>query len=148
MLQSVFAFLKQQNPITHMKKYLYLFIVALIASSCSYTVYDMSRGELKMTKKATYMVNYMTDIPKGTTATITYSDKDNTKHIEKLYSGKLDYTVELPSGKNCDFTVDVKLPQTTPASSLHTYVKVDGEAITDQNQTGKDVQFRFKFKLP
>ena len=131
-----------------MKKHLYLFIIGLIGSGCSYNVYDMNRGDLKIAKKATYMVNYMTDIPKGTTATITYSDKDNTKHIEKLYSGKLDYTVELPSGKSCYFTVDVKLPKTTPPSSLHTYVKVDGETITDQTQTNKEAQFRFAFKLP
>jgi hypothetical protein len=131
-----------------MKKHLYLFILTIIASSCNYTIYDMNRGDLKITKKTTYMVNYMTDIPAGTTATITYSDKNNTKHIEKLYSGKLDYTVELPSGKHCYFAVDVKLPQTTPASNLHTFVKVDGETITDQTQSGKNVKFRSRFKLP
>jgi hypothetical protein len=131
-----------------MKKLLYLSLVTLIASSCSYTVYDMNRGDLGVAKKATYMVNYMTDIPTGATATITYSDKDDTKHTEKLYRGKLDYAVELLSGKDCHFTVDVKLPKTTPPSSLHTYVKVDGVTITDQTQTGKNVMFRFGFKLP
>jgi hypothetical protein len=132
----------------YMKKLLYLSLIALFACSCTYTVYDMNRGDLNLPKKATYMVNYMTDIPQGTTATITYSDKDNVKHTEKLYTGKLDYTVELPSGKSCNFTVDVNLPKTTPASSLHTSVKVDGQTITDQTQTGKNVMFRFAFKLP
>jgi hypothetical protein len=131
-----------------MKKYLYLFVLAIVASSCNYTIYDMGRGQLKIAQKATYMVNYVTDIPQGTTATITYSDKDNVKHTEERYSGKLDYTVEMPSGKKCKFTVDVKLPKTTPKNSLHTYVKVDGETITDETQSGKDVKFRFWFTLP
>ncbi|MBB5397601.1 hypothetical protein [Mucilaginibacter sp. AK015] len=131
-----------------MKKHLYLFVIAILAASCSYNVYDMNRGELNLAKKDTYQVEYMTDIPQGTTATISYTDKDNTQHIEKLYTGRLDYTVELPSGKSCYFTVDVELPKTTPTSSLHTFVKVNGETITDQTQTNRNAKFRFAFKLP
>jgi chromosomal replication initiation ATPase DnaA len=148
MLQSVFAFLIQQTKSLFMKKYFYLFILAFVASSCSYTVYDMNRGKLDITKKETYQVEYITDIPAGTTATITYQGKDNTKYIEKLYKGKLDKTVELPSGKDVKFTVDVTLPKTQPASSLVTIIKVNGENNNSQTQTGKNVKYSFEFKLP
>lgn len=131
-----------------MKKYLYLFIFVIVASSCNYTIYDMGRGELKMAKKATYQVEYMTDVPEGTTATITYRGENNVKYIEESHKGKLDKVITIPSGQKCEFTVDVKLPKTTPASSLHTYVKVDGETITEENQSGRNVKFRFWFTLP
>lgn len=131
-----------------MKKILYLFLLTIIASSCSYTVYDMSRGELKIARKDTYKVEYMADVPAGTTATITYRGENNVKYIEEAYQGKLDKVVTLPSGQNVKFTVDVKLPKTTPASKLTTFVKVDGEIISEQIQTGKNVKYRFEFKLP
>ena len=131
-----------------MKKLLYLTLIALIVSSCSYTVYDMNRGPLKITPKTTYLVEYMTDIPAGTTATITYINKGNVKYIEQKYTGKFDKTIELPSGQNIKFTVDVKLPKTTPASRLSTFIKVDGEIVSEQIQTGKNVKYRFAFKLP
>jgi hypothetical protein len=131
-----------------MKKYIYLFIVTIIASSCSYTVYDMSKGELKIAKKSSYKVEYITEIPAGTTATITYRDKDNTRHTEEKYKGKLDKIVELPSGQDVKLTVDVNLPKTTPASTLITTIKVDGEVVDTQTQSGKKVLYRFAFKLP
>lgn len=131
-----------------MKKILYFFVIALITSSCSYTVYNMNRGELKIAKKDTYKVNYVTNIPPGTTATITYINKNNTTHTEELYKGSLNKTVELPSGSAVKFTVDVKLPQTDPVSKLETFVKVDGEIVSEQIQTGKGVKYRFEFKLP
>jgi hypothetical protein len=131
-----------------MKKILYLFILAIVSSSCNYTIYDMNRGDLKMAKKATYQVEYMTDVPEGTTATITYRGENNVKYIEQSYKGKLDKVVTLPSGQKCIFTVNVKLPKTTPKSSLHTLVKVDGETIVEENQSGKNVKFSIGFTLP
>lgn len=131
-----------------MKKYLYLFILAIVTSSCHYTIYDMNRGELKIPRKDTYQVEYMADVPAGTTATITYRGERNVKYIEQSYKGKLDKVVTLPSGQNVKFTIDVKLPKTTPASKLTTFVKVDGEIISEQIQTGKDVKYSFEFKLP
>ena len=132
----------------YMKKYLYIFILAIVTSSFHYTIYDMNRGELKIPRKDTYQVEYMADIPAGTTAVITYRGENNVKYIEQSYKGKLDKVVTLPSGQNVKFTVDVKLPKTTPASNLTTFVKVDGEIISEQIQTGKDVKYRFEFKLP
>ncbi|MGY4536742.1 hypothetical protein ACVW0P_001156 [Mucilaginibacter sp. UYNi724] len=131
-----------------MKKYIYLFVIALIASSCSYTVYDMAKGRLDIAPKATYNVNYITEIPAGTTATISYIDKDNTRHVEKEYTGKLDKSVVLPSGQDVKLTVDVNLPKTNPASQLVTTIKVDGEVVDTKTQTGKKVLYRFEFKLP
>jgi hypothetical protein len=131
-----------------MKKYLYLFLLAIVTSGCNYTIYDMNRGDLKMAKKDTYQVEYMADIPEGITATITYRGENNVKYIEESHKGKLDKVVTLPSGQKCSFTVDVKLPKTTPKSSLHTFVKVDGETIVEENQSGKNVKFRIGFILP
>jgi len=131
-----------------MKKYLYLFLLAIVTSSCTYTIYDMNRGELKIPHKDSYQVQYMADIPAGTTATITYRGENNVKYIEEAYKGKLDKVFTLPSGQDVKFTVDVKLPKTTPASKLSTFIKVDGEIVSEQIQTGKNVKYRFEFKLP
>ncbi|MFD0792340.1 hypothetical protein ACFQZX_02500 [Mucilaginibacter litoreus] len=130
-----------------MKKILYLPFIAFILSSCSYTVYNMNRGLLQKPKKDSYQVEYVTEVPVGTTAKITYMGPNN-KFIEEKYTGTLNKLYTMPGDKELTFTVDVKLPQTTPQSKLHTYVKVDGETITDQTQTGKKVHFSFKFKLP
>jgi hypothetical protein len=131
-----------------MKKNIYLFLITLIASSCSYTVYDKSKGELKIAKKSTYKVEYITEIPAGTAANITYRGENNVKYIEQHYKGKMDKVVTLPSGQDVKFTIDVKLPKTTPASQLVTTIKVDGEVVDSQTQTGKKVLYRFEFKLP
>lgn len=131
-----------------MKKFLLFSVVALIVSSCSYTVYDMAKGKLGIAPKATYTVNYHTEIPAGTTATISYTDADNTRHTEKEYKGKLDKTVMLPSGQDVKLTVDVNLPKTNPASQLVTTIKVDDDVVDTKTQTGKKVLYRFEFKLP
>ncbi|MFD0764114.1 hypothetical protein ACFQZI_04580 [Mucilaginibacter lutimaris] len=131
-----------------MKKLLYLSLIAFIGSSCSYTVYDMSKGELPIAKKSTYKVEYTSEIPDGTTALISYQDVNNVRHIEEHHKGNFNKAVELPSGQNVKLTVDVKLPKTSPASQLVTTIKVDGEVVDTKTQTGKKVLYRFEFKLP
>jgi hypothetical protein len=131
-----------------MKKYIYLFIIAIVASSCSYTVYDMSKGELKIAKKSSYQVEYTSEIPAGTSALISYQDKDNVRHIEEHHMGNFNKIVELPSGQGVKLTIDVKLPKTDPASQLVTTIKVDGEVVDTKTQSGKKVLYRFEFKLP
>ncbi|GGH20166.1 hypothetical protein [Mucilaginibacter phyllosphaerae] len=131
-----------------MKKLIYLLLISVVAAGCSYTTYNMNRGALKIPQKPTYQVEYMADIPAGTAATITYINKGNVKYIEQKYTGKFNKIIELPSGQDVKFTVDVSLPKTTPASRLATFVKVDGEIVSEQIQTGKNVKYRFEFKLP
>jgi hypothetical protein len=131
-----------------MKNLLCFCVLAFIFSGCSYTVYDMNKGELKIAKKASYLVKYTTDIPAGTTAEISYTDLNNTIQKVKDATGKWEKAIELPSGQDIKFRVDVKLPQTNPASKLITSETVDGVVVDEQVQTGKKVMYRFGFKLP
>jgi hypothetical protein len=131
-----------------MKKISYLLLFALIASSCTHNVYDMNVGTAKIAKNASYRVEYIADIPAGTTANISYTDKNNATHNEKLYKGKLDDTIDLPSGSEVEFAVDVKLATTGRAGKVITAIKVDGETINSQTQSGKNIEYRFKFRLP
>ncbi|MCO5934370.1 hypothetical protein NAF17_02360 [Mucilaginibacter sp. RB4R14] len=89
----------------------------------------MSKGGLKIAKKSTYQVEYTSEIPDGTTALISYQDKDNVRHVEKHHKGNFNKTVELSSGQGVKFTIDVKLPKTDSATQLVTTIKVDDEVI-------------------
>ena len=133
---------------SQMKKLLYLFFIAIATSGCHKAIYDMNRGELKIAKKSTYQVEYITEIPSNATAEMTYIGADKTDYIEKLFTGKLHRTFTIKSGRTVRFTIDSKLPKTTPEGSVHTIVKVDGEPVTDQTQSGTIINFRFEFKLP
>lgn len=108
----------------------------------------MNRGELKIAKKDTYQVQYITDIPAGAKAKMYYIGDKNVQYYEEDYTGKFDKTFTIKSGKAIKFTVNAKLPKATPEGSIHTIVKVDGETITDQAQSGTNIDFNFQFKLP
>lgn len=108
----------------------------------------MNRGELKIAKKDTYQVEYITEIPAGAKAKMYYIGAKNVQYYEEEYIGKFDKTYTIKSGKAIKFTVDAKLPKTTPELSVRTMVKVDGEVVTDQTQSGTNVNFSFQFKLP
>jgi len=131
-----------------MKNTIYLCLLTFLVSSCSYTIYDMNKGELKIAKKILYLVKYTTEIPVGTTAKISYTDKGNTIQKIKGATGKWEKSIELPAGQAVKFTVDTKLPQTNPASRLTTSESVDGVLVDEKVQTGKKVMYRFEFKLP
>ncbi|TWR29447.1 hypothetical protein FPZ43_10885 [Mucilaginibacter pallidiroseus] len=131
-----------------MKKTLCFALVALILSSCNYTTYNMNRGELKIAKKDTYNVYYSTITPNGVKAKVSYVDKDGKDHEEKFDGGRWEKLVQLPSKTAVIFKVDTKLPKTTPNSQLITNIKVDNAVVSEQIQTGKDVKYRFAFKLP
>ncbi|MBL4678927.1 MAG: hypothetical protein JKY70_22450 [Mucilaginibacter sp.] len=131
-----------------MKKLLYLIVITILASGCHKTIYNMNRGELKIAKKDTYQVEYITEIPAGTKAKMYYIGEKNVQYFEEDYTGKFHKTYTIISGKAIKFNIDVKLPKTKPEGGIHTIVKVDGEAITDQTQSGTDIDFRFQFKLP
>ncbi|WP_166727600.1 hypothetical protein [Mucilaginibacter gilvus] len=55
-----------------MKNTIYLCVLAFLIAGCNYTVYDMNKGLLKISKKEVYVVKYTTEIPAGTTAEISY----------------------------------------------------------------------------
>ncbi|HEK21701.1 MULTISPECIES: hypothetical protein [unclassified Mucilaginibacter] len=131
-----------------MKKLLYLFLVVIAGAGCHKAIYDMNRGELKIAKKDTYQVEYITEIPPGVKAKMYYIGAKNVQYYEEEYTGKFDKTYTIKSGKEIKFTIDAKLPKTKPEGSIHTMVKVDGEVVTDQTQSGTDINFRFQFKLP
>jgi hypothetical protein len=126
----------------------YLIMMALIWSSCSYTVYDMSRGELKIARKASYQVNYVTIAPNDTKVEVTYTDKDSKQHTEQFNGGRWDKTIELPSKQSVVFKVKTKLAKTSPVSNLVTTIRVDGAPVSEEVQTGKNVTYTFGFKLP
>ena len=131
-----------------MKNAIYLVFVAFILSSCNYTIYDMNKGELKIAKKVSYQVNYVTIVPNNTKAGITYTDKDNKQHTEQHAGGRWEKTIELPSGTSVKFEVKTKLAKTDPPGNLVTTIKVDGETVSEEVQTGKNVTYAFGFKLP
>jgi len=132
-----------------MKNIIFLTLLAFVMSSCTYTVYDMNRGELKIPKKATYTVNYTTIIPNGTPAKIAYTDKDGKQQADEYpLGGRWEKVVEVPSGVEVKFHVDVRLPKTEPAGRLVTTIKVNGETVSEETQSGKKVLYRFGFKLP
>ncbi|RFZ90616.1 hypothetical protein D0C36_16755 [Mucilaginibacter conchicola] len=131
-----------------MKKLLYLLAIVLFATGCSKTIYHMNRGELRIPKKDTYQVQYITEVAPGGKAKMYYIGADNVQYFEESLTGKFDKTFTIKSGKELKVTIDAKLPKRALKSTLHTIVKVDGEAITDQTQAGENVAFRFWFKLP
>ncbi|MBD1364220.1 hypothetical protein IDJ77_10400 [Mucilaginibacter sp. ZT4R22] len=131
-----------------MKNTIYLCVLAFLMTGCSYTVYDMNKGLLSISKKDSYTVKYSADIPAGTTAEIGYTDKGNTVQTVKDATGKWEKVVELPSGQEVMLRIDVKLPQTNPASQLTTVQTVDGVVVDEKVQTGKKVMYRFGYKLP
>jgi hypothetical protein len=131
-----------------MKKFLMFCTLALVISSCSYTVYDMNKGELKIAKKDSYLVHYSTTVPSGTSAKIVYTDLDNANVEIDNVSGKWEKSIDLRSGQDVVFKVDVKLPQTTPRPQLVTVITVDGEKVSEETQSGKNANYRFGFKLP
>jgi hypothetical protein len=131
-----------------MKNTIYLCVLAFLMAGCSYTVYDMNKGLLSIPKKDSYTVKYSVDIPADTTAEISYTDKGNAIQIVKGATGRWEKAVDLPSGQEVMLKVDVKLPQTSPASRLTTVQTVDGEVVDEKVQTGKKVMYRFGYKLP
>jgi hypothetical protein len=131
-----------------MKNTIYLAFITLILSSCNFTIYDMNKGELKISRKASYQVNYVTIAPNDTKVEITYTDKDSKQHTEQFAGGRWDKTVELPSKQSVVFKVKTKLAKTSPVSNLATTIKVDGTPVSEEVQTGKNVTYAFGFKLP
>jgi hypothetical protein len=131
----------------NLKKYICLPVIAFILSSCSYAIYDMNSGELKVPKKDTYVVNYSTAIPDGAEAKITYTDKDESHSLEHV-TGKWVKEVILPSGRECALNVDVKVPKQASTKTMITSITVNGQSIAQQTQGGKKVKFHFGFKLP
>jgi hypothetical protein len=131
-----------------MKNAIYLCILAFLLAGCNYTVYDMNKGLLKISKKKTYLVKYSVDIPAGATAEIGFTDKGNATQIVKGATGKWEKAVDLPSDQEVMLKIDVKLPQTNPASQLTTVQTVDGVVVDEKVQTGKKVMYRFGYKLP
>ena len=131
-----------------MKNTIYLCVLAFLLASCNYTVYDMNKGLLKISKKDSYLVKYAAEIPAGTAAEISYTDKGNTLQTVKDATGKWEKVVDLSSGQEVMLKIDVKLPQTNPASQLTTVQTVDGVVVDEKVQTGKKVMYRFGYKLP
>jgi hypothetical protein len=79
---------------------------------------------------------------------LAYTDKGNATQIVKGATGRWEKAVDLPSGQEVMLKVDVKLPQTSPASRLTTVQTVDGVVVDEKVQTGKKVMYRFGYKLP
>nr|WP_294942855.1 MmpS family transport accessory protein [uncultured Mucilaginibacter sp.] len=131
-----------------MKNIINLCILTFLLAGCNYTVYDMNKGLLTIPKKDSYLVKYSVDIPAGAKARISYTDKDKAMQTVEAASGKWEKEVTLPSGQEVMLTVDVKLPQTDPASRLTTIQTVDGIVVDEKVQTGKKVMYRFGYKLP
>ena len=131
-----------------MKNTIYLCVLAFLLASCNYTVYDMNKGLLKISKKDSYLVKYAAEVPAGTTAEISYTDKGSVTQIVKGATGKWEKVVDLSSGQEVMLKIDVKLPQTNPASQLTTVQTVDGVVVDEKVQTGKKVMYRFGYKLP
>lgn len=131
-----------------MKNTIYLCLLAFLLAGCSYTVYDMNKGLLSIPKKDSYLVKYSIDIPAGTTAAISYTDKGNAAQTVKDATGHWEKSVDLPSGQEVMLKIDVKLPKANPASQLITIQTVDGTVVDNKVQTGKNVMYRFGYKLP
>ena len=131
-----------------MKNTVYLAFITFILGSCNITKYDMNKGELKIARKASYQVNYVTIAPNYTKVEVTYTDKDSKQHTEEFNGGRWDKTIELPSKQSVVFKVKTKLAKTVPGSNLVTTIKVDGTPVSEEVQTGKNVTYAFGFKLP
>jgi hypothetical protein len=131
------------SPIT-IKKVLLILVACFTLSSCNYTIYYTNWHTLKVAKKSTYVVNYLTEIPDGAEAKISYTGKDKNYTLEHI-TGRWQKQVTLAPGQKGRFEVHIK---TDLVKTLVSSLTVNGESITQQTQTGKNVIFRIAFELP
>ena len=130
-------------------KLLYLTIIVLFfLSSCNLSIYHVNAGTDSITRKDVYSVTYSTAVPDGTTAVITYLNSEGESVKIANVTGKWENNSQYRSGQDMFFKVVTKLPDSFPQKKLATAIAVDGKVFAEQIQTGKNVKFRVKFKLP
>lgn len=116
--------------------------------SCNYSLYQVNKGNASIKKNESYHVIYTGIVPEGAAAKITYIDAGQSKITLNHISGKWVYDAVFKPEQEMLFKIDVRLPASTPRKKLSTSIVVNGEVFSEYIQTGRNVRYRVKFKLP
>lgn len=123
-------------------------LLIILMSGCNYSIYQVNKGNGGIDKKESYQVIYRTAIPDHTDAKITYISNGNSKVVLNHVTGQWEKSAEYKSGEEMLFKIDVKLPAAVPHKKLSTSITINGKVFSEYIQTGKNIRYRVKFKLP